>query len=554
MKRNLERLKNQTFDVLVIGGGIHGAVTAWDAALRGLSVALIERGDFGSATSQNSLKIVHGGLRYLQDGNLARIRTMARERTTWMRIAPHLVHPLTCLTPTRQKLSRSRLVLGVALTANDLLSFDRNHLADVEKKLPGGKVISQQELARFLPGYDVSNSTGAAIWHDAQIFNTERLLLDFVLSAAEAGAEVANYVEATGFLMKGNRIARVQARDVRSGQGFEIEAKVVLNCTGAWIDALLGKVSLRSEYAASVAMNVIVDQVWSGVAAGLPSQPKDGRLPQILFFVPWQDKTMLGTWHIPWNEAPDAFRLTEEVVQKFIDEINSAHPPLQLTLKDIQHVTWGFLPVNRENASREQVKLTRDGVVLDHQQRDQLEGLISVLGVKYTTAREVAEQAIDLAVSKLGIQTKKCQTHLTPLHGGGISDFNAFLRQAQTEASDILDNEIIRHLVYSYGSEYQKLTQYLSNQPDLAERIDPDSPVIKAELVHAIRHEMALTLADVVQRRTELGSAGLPPIATLQRCAELMGNELGWSPEQQLQEIDAVIQKYSFKTSERVTA
>src|SRR5262245_17839288 len=141
MKRDLERLANQIFDVLVIGGGIHGAIAAWDAALRGLSVALIERGDFGSATSQNSLKIIHGGLRYLQDGNLARIRTMARERATWMKIAPHLVHPLTCLTPTRQKLSRSRLALGVALSANDLLSFDRNHLHDLEKQIPGGKMI-----------------------------------------------------------------------------------------------------------------------------------------------------------------------------------------------------------------------------------------------------------------------------------------------------------------------------------------------------------------------------------------------------------------------------
>src|SRR5919106_4529123 len=169
MKRNLEKLANQKFDVLVVGGGIHGAITAWDAALRGVSVALIERGDFGSATSQNSLKIIHGGLRYLQDGHLSRIRMMARERTTWMKIAPHLVHPLTCLTPTRKKISRSRLAMSVALMANDWLSFDRNRLADPQKKLPSGKIISQHELSHHLPGYDVSTSTGAAIWHDAQI-------------------------------------------------------------------------------------------------------------------------------------------------------------------------------------------------------------------------------------------------------------------------------------------------------------------------------------------------------------------------------------------------
>lgn len=549
MKRNPERLTDQTFDVLVIGGGIHGAVAAWDAALRGLSVALIERGDFGRATSQNSLKIVHGGLRYLQDGDLARIRTMARERTTWMRIAPHLVHPLTCLTSTRQKLSRSRLALGVALTANDLLSFDRNRLPDPEKHLPSGKLISKSKLADILPGYDVSNSTGAAVWHDAQIYNTERLLLEFILSAVNAGAEVANYVEAIGFLQKGNRITGVKAKDVGSGQVFEIQAKIVLNCAGAWIDNILEKVSLRSEYATSVAMNIVVDQVWSGVAAGLPSQPRNGRLPQILFFVPWRDKTMIGTWHIPWNDAPDHFRLTENIVQNFLDEINSAHPPLGLTLDDVQHVTWGFLPVNKEDASREQVKLTRDGVIIDHQKKDNLQGLISVLGVKYTTARVVAEKAVDMAVDKLAAKTEKCQTHITLVNGGQIENFNALLNQAQVETADLLDNDTIKHLVYTYGSEYRTLAHMIKDQPRLAERIDVNLPVTKAEILHALHHEMALTLADVIQRRTELGAAGLPSIVTLQKCAEFVGNELGWSLERQAQEIESVIQLYPLHKS-----
>lgn len=554
MKRNLERLANQTFDVLVIGGGIHGAVAAWDATLRGLSVALIERSDFGSATSQNSLKIIHGGLRYLQDGNLSRIRTMARERTVWMKIAPHLVHPLTCLTPTRHKLSRSRLALGVALTANDFLSFDRNHQADLGKILPSGKLISQGELANLLPGYNVRASTGAAVWHDAQIYNSERLLLEFILSAVEAGAEVANYVEAIGFIQKGNQIIGIKARDVPSGQVFDIQSKVVVNCAGAWIDNVLEKVSIRSEYATSVAMNLIVDQVWSRVAAGLPSRPANGRLPQILFIVPWRDKTMIGTWHIPWNAAPDKFSITEGILRNFVDEINSAHPPLQLTLDDIQHVTWGFLPVNKEVAFQEQVKLTRDGVVIDHQKKDNIQGLVSVLGVKYTTARVVAEKAIDVAVNQLAAKTKKCQTHLTPVNGGKIDDFNAFLNQARTEAVDILDAEIIEHLVYTYGSAYRNLIQYVEDQPALAERIDLNSPVIKAEIVHAIHHEMAQSLADVVQRRTELGAAGLPPMIALQKCAEIMGAELSWNLERQAQEIDLVIQKYPIKQMERLSA
>ncbi len=554
MKRNLENLANQIFDVLIIGGGIYGAITAWDAALRGVSVGLIERGDFGSGTSQNSLKIIHGGLRYLQDGNLSRIRMMARERTTWMKIAPHLVHPLTCLIPTTPKMSRSRFAMGFALTVNDLLSFDRNHPVDPEKHLLDGMIVSQRELSRILPGYDVSTSTGGAVWYDAQIYNSERLLLEFILSAVDAGAEVANYVEAISFLQRNDRIVGVRAKDSQTGQIFDIQAKLVINCAGAWTDCLLEKAALHSEYVTSVAMNVIVDQVWSAVAVGLTSQPVNGKPPQVLFIVPWRNKSMIGTCHIPWRDAPHTFKLSEAMVQEFLSQINSAHPALKLSLEDVRHVTWGFLPVNRADANRHPVRLTRDGVVIDHQKKDGISGLISVLGAKYTTARMVAEQAMDLAVIQLGMTTKKCQTHMIPVRGGKIEDFRAFLRKALRKVPRVIYEKSTEHLVYTYGSEYQKLVECVLRQPDLARRIDPPQPVTVAEVEHAVHHEMALTLADVIGRRTELGSTGLPSMATLQKCASLISREFQWSSEHQQQEINSVIQDYPFKQMETLTA
>lgn len=554
MKRNLQELSNQTFDVLVIGGGIHGAITAWDAALRGLRVALIERGDLGSATSQNSLKIIHGGLRYLRDGNLLRIRTMARERTTWMKIAPHLVHPLACLTPTRNKLSRSRQALSTALTLNNLLSFDRNRLADPEKNLPNGKIISQRELARLLPGYDVDTSTGAAIWYDGQIYNSERLLLEFILSAVDAGAEVANYVEAIGFLQRGDQITGVLSKDVLSGQVFDIRSKLVINCAGAWIDTILEKATVQSEYATSIAMNLTVEQVWPAIAAGLPSRPAKPKHPQILFIVPWRNKSMIGTWHMPWNDAPDAFNLNNTAVQEFIDEVNSAHPSLGLTLADIQHVTWGFLPVHKKSAHKVPVKLTRDGVVIDHQKKDNLAGLISVLGVKYTTARVVAEKTVDLAVEKLALKTAKCQTRVTPVKGGQIDDFKTFLQMALANKSRGMDADTIEHLVYTYGSYYLQLLKCLEAQPDLAQRIDPILPVTGVEVIQAVHDEMALTLVDVIQRRTELGATGLPSMTVLQKCAGLMGRELRWNASRQEEEIAEVIRAYPWKQMEGAVA
>jgi glycerol-3-phosphate dehydrogenase len=554
MKRELDKLTTKPFDILVVGGGIHGALAVWDAALRGLSAALIERGDFGGATSQNSLKIIHGGLRYVQDGNPFRIRTMARERTTWMRIAPHLVHPLTCLMPTRPKMSRSRLALGTAMTINDLLSFDRNRSMDPQKYLAGGKIISRQELACLLPGYNLADSTGAAVWQDAQIYNSERLLLEFLLSATEIGAVVANYVEATGLLRKGQRVSGVTARDVITGQAFDIPAKVVINCAGAWTEKLLEGVDAHSGQATSIAMNVIVDQVWSRIAAGLPSHPIGGRPSQILFFVPWQNRTMIGTWHLPWKGQPDAFKLSEAVVQRFLDEINSAHLPRRLTLDDVHHVTWGFLPVPDKDDHRDTIRLTRDGVIIDHQKQDGLSGLISVLGVKYTTARMVAERAVDLAESKVQSRRIPCQTQTRPVHGGQIGRFQPFLTQALSAAPRGLNEELVEHLVYTYGSDHRHFVEDMIRYPELQERVDIHLPVSRAEVVHAVHHEMAMKLEDVIQRRTELGASGLPTSTVLQKCAEIMGSELGWSLERQQQEIDSVIRRYPLRNMERVFA
>jgi glycerol-3-phosphate dehydrogenase len=555
MKRSIENLANQIFDVLVIGGGIHGAVTAWDAALRGLSVALIERGDFGGATSQNSLKIIHGGLRYLQDGNLPRIRKMAYERTTWMKIAPHLVHPLPCLMPTRKKLARSNLAMSIALKMNDILSFDRNRLPDREKYLPAGRIIPTQDCSDLLPGYDTSTTTGAALWHDGQIYNSERLLLEFILSAANKGAEVANYVEAAGFIHSGQQITGVKARDCHTGETFEIRSRVVINSAGAWVDKLLDKVAVRSGAATSVAMNLVVDKVWSGAAAALSSQPGKGKRSQVLLFVPWQNKTLIGTWHLPWSESPDAFKPNEDIIQAFLDEINTAHPRLALSLADVHHVAWGFLPVSSSDAKNKRVRLMRDDLVVDHQKRDDISGLISVISVKYTTARATAEKVIDLAVKMITPESvDPCKTGSTPVSGGSIQDFKTFLDQAKTEKPYDLEEDVIQHLVYTYGSAYPDILLYVDEQPRLAERIDPQSPVIGAEVVHGARFEMAQTLVDIIQRRTEIGASGLPSLAVLRRCADLAGEEIGWSEEKKQQEIDCAVQAYPIRPIEKEMA
>jgi glycerol-3-phosphate dehydrogenase len=235
------------------------------------------------------------------------------------------------------------------------------------------------------------------------------------------------------------------------------------------------------------------------------------------------------------------------MVQQFLDQINSAHPALKLSVGDVRHVTWGFLPVNEADANKQPVRLTRDGVVIDHQKKDGITGLISILGVKYTTARVVAEQGMDVAVSQLGMQARKCQTHVTPLSGGKIEEFSIFLRNAQRQAPRLITERCTEHWVYTYGSEYHKLVECVLSHPDMARRIEPPLPVTLAELNHAVHQEMALTLADVIARRTELGSTGMPSMDALQRCATFLGGEFQWRPERQQQEIDSVIQSYPFR-------
>jgi glycerol-3-phosphate dehydrogenase len=423
VKRDLAQLTRNEYDVLVIGGGIYGACLAWDATLRGLSVALVDKGDFGCATSANSLKIIHGGLRYLQDANLKLVRRMVSERTTWMRIAPHLVHPMPCLMPTYKTLTRNKITLFTALKINDLISYDRNRIADPQKHLPNGQTISKTDWLRLMPEAAANGITGGAMWYDALMHNSERLLLSIILSAAKAGAEVvANYVEVMGFLGDDTGVKGVKAKDVLSGQELEIQANLVVNSAGAWVDSVLGHLNsdFTPKFHLSAALNLVTRQVLPKYAVGISSRhtgrDKEGNQAQrsrMLFIVPWRSYSLIGTIHTSFVGLPQDYQISEDVLQDFIDEINTAYPGAALRRHDILHVHWGFLPMVKPSDQSDRVKLVREGQIYDHEQEDGVKGLITVVGVKYTTARYMAQKALDLAVEKLDREAHPCRTHKT---------------------------------------------------------------------------------------------------------------------------------------------
>jgi glycerol-3-phosphate dehydrogenase len=265
----------------------------------------------------------------------------------------------------------------------------------------------------------------------------------------------------------------------------------------------------------------------------------------MLFIVPWRSYSLIGTMHTPYVGLPQDYQISEDIIQDFIDEINTAYPGVALTRHDILYVHWGFLPMVKPNDQSDQVKLVREGQIYDHEQEDGLKGLVTVVGVKYTTARYMAQKVVDLVVEKLDREAPPCQTHKTPVYGGRIDQFDDFLVRTIKKRPFGLSPKVMQHLIYNYGSEYSQILGYLDEVPAWGQTIPGGAAVLKAEVIHAIREEMAQKLTDVVQRRTELGNAGLPDEVSLRLCARLMAAELGWDQARKEQELDEVRAAYA---------
>jgi glycerol-3-phosphate dehydrogenase len=552
MKRQIKALSGKTFDLLIVGGGIYGAAAAWEAASRGLSAALIDKGDFGGATSSNSLKTIHGGLRYLQTLDFVRMRESIRERRILMAIAPHQVHPLCCVMPTYGFLMKGKPVMRVGLLVNDIVSLDRNRNDDPQKRIPSGRVISKELCMGLIPGLDDRKVTGGALWTDGQVFSTERLLLDFVLSADQAGSVCANYVEATGFIGDARAVRGVEARDRLTGDTFEIRSKTVLNAAGGWADALLHRgPSKRNRVRLSTAMNLVIKrEILPQCAAGLTGRYKfvrgDGsvyRGKRLLFIAPWRRITLAGTYHKPYTGDPDDLCVTETEIQAFLEEINGAYPGTVIRREDVSFFHKGFLPMDGVNPKTGEVRLTKHYRIFDHEKEEGVAGLWTIAGVKYTTARDVAKKAVDAVCSRSKIGVKKSVSHQAPLAGGDIRRFEAFLSDAVSKNVSGLSESTVRHLVHQYGSEFTRILEYAERHPIWKKTVPgPDGKngggVIAAEIIHAVREEAAMKLADAVMRRTDLGAAGNPGEDCLKACAALMARELGWDEEREKSELN----------------
>ena len=550
MDRSLPDLVETRYDLAVVGGGIFGLYVAWDAALRGLSVALVERGDFCAATSAHSFKMIHGGIRYLQHMDLARIRESCRDRRALLRTAPHLAHPLPIAVPTYAQGLERKSLLRAAFLAYDLLTLDRNRgIDDATRRIPWGCFLSRDECVDRFPGLDTKGLTGAGLFYDGQMYNPPRLGLAVLKSAVERGARAANYVEATDFLREGDRVVGVRCRDLVGDAPLEIRARVVVNAAGPWAHRIvterLGRGLDPEPVFSRDACFVVGRRLVGDVALAVKGRTSDpdailARGARHLFLVPWRDATLVGVWHGVHRGPPDAFTVEQQEIEAFLDEVNGAYPSLRLTLADVSRWMAGLVLFGENREGAVNLSYGKRSLLVDHARGDRLEGLITLVGVRWTTARGMAEKVVDRVFQKLGRRGPRCQTASTPVHGGDIDDFDALEERLTAERPAGLPERVLRSLAHNHGTAYRQVLSHLGEDPALGETLG-DSHVLGAEVVHAVREEMAFTLADIALRRTDLATAGHPGREALEACAALAARELGWDASRRSRELEAVL-------------
>ena len=541
MKRDLPAMAQQNFDLVVIGGGATGAFIAWDGALRGLRVAVLEKGDFAHATSSASTKLVHGGLRYLKSLDFGLVRESLAERRVLSQIAPHLVHPLAFMLPAYHAGWRQRLILELGLSLYDILSFDRGFLDDPDQRMPGHKMLSRHKALTLEPSLAEDGLEGAFQYWDGQMHAPERLALEAIIGAVEYGASVANRVEVTDFKREEGRINAVAVTDLETGSNYTISGRLFVNATGASADQImrLATGDTPRTIVRSKGIHLIVPKLTRDHALALQIGERH------LFIVPWRDHSLIGTTDTPYDGPLDRVLPTREDAVELLDIVNGALPKANLKPSDIRHAYAGLRPlVETQGADTGSTyNKSRKSEVLDHEAEDGVAGLISALGGKWTTSRHVAEEVINLAERKLSVWVARGRTRWTPLPGGQTGQFATFKERALRRWADC-DPKVIECLADNHGALMGQVIAGAQGDSALLAPLGDEMPETLAAVRHAMRHEMALHLDDVLMRRTGIGTLGRPSDAVMDKISSFMAAELGWSEAQRQSEIDNVLGRF----------
>jgi len=506
-------LGSESFDVLVIGGGVNGVGAALDAASRGLKVALIESQDIAAGTSSRSSKLIHGGLRYLEQYDFKLVREALHERELLVStLCPHLVKPVGFLFPLTEKF-KERTYVGAGLALYDALrGFQRG--------MPWHKHLSQKQINEIAPSLRPDIIMGAIKYFDAQV-DDARHTLSVARTAARHGAIIATRVSAESLIRDGKRVVGVKARDLVSGEIIAIKATVTVMCAGVWSDELHANFDLKSGY--NVTMSKGVHIVLPGAAIKSEAGIILKTPVSVLFIIPWADKWIVGTTDTPYTGDRAEPIANREDVQYILDQANRVLTP-QIKIEEIIGVYAGLRPLVANNKGSVTTKLSRE-----HTVDRPAPGFVSIAGGKYTTYRIMARDVIDLAVNELRKLSSESVTEKLPLIGA--DGYFALVQQIERIADESgLDSQTVTHLLNRYGSLISEILDLIKDVPSLAKKLDSDLPYIKAEIYYAVSHEGARTVDDVISRRTRIAfEAHNQGLDLADAIAEIIAPVLGWS-------------------------
>jgi len=515
----LERMAGETFDIVVIGGGITGAGTALDAATRGLSVALVEQRDWAAGTSSRSSKLIHGGLRYLEQLDFALVREALREQTLMLdRLCPHLVRPVPFLFPLTKPVWE-RAYVGAGTLLYDLLAGRR--------ALPRHRHLSHATAMRVFPGLKRDALVGAIQYYDAQV-DDARHTLTVARTAALHGAALATSARVTELLRSGSGVAGVRFRDLESGRDIEVRARQVINATGVWTDRIqdmAGRGGIRVRASKGIHLVVPRDRIHGDSGLILRTATS------VLFVIPWRHHWIIGTTDTDWNLDLAHPAASRRDIDYILGTVNAflAQP---LSHADIEGVYAGLRPL-LHGESEATSKLSRE-----HAVSQSVAGLITVAGGKYTTYRVMAKDAVDMAARGLDHRSVPAScTHRVPLVGA--NGYAAYVNRRETIARQTgLPVQQIQHLLERYGSRLTEVLALIAERPDLGAPLEGAADYLRAEVTYAVSHEGALHLDDVITRRTRIsietfdrGVSAAPTVAAL------MGEVLGWDEATRAREL-----------------
>lgn len=481
------------FDLIIVGAGINGAGIARDAAMRGLKVLLIDKGDVGGGTSAASTRLIHGGLRYLEHFEFGLVRESLRERETLLKIAPHLVRPLPITIPIYKQSQRGRATIRAGMIAYDLLSAG--------KSLPRHRMHSAADTLRETSGLNPKDLCGSAVYFDAQVEFAERLVLENVLAAMEHGATVRTYTAVSKLLIENETVRGVELDDGEAG------AAVVVNAAGPWVD----KLATDHLIGGTKGSHIVVAPFAGAPKSAVYVEAVSDRRP--FFIIPWNGNYLIGTTDVRFEGNPDNVRCEPWEVEYLLRETNRAFPSAELTPEHVLYTYSGVRPLPLTTSQNEQ-SITRRHFIREH---PQYKNLLSIVGGKLTTYRSLAEECVDLVFRKLGRRSPPSETAKVPLPGATATDFTGSTDQVP---------ERWRRVYGSRAVEVAELAQRLNRQN-----------VFASEIVFSFEREGAKTLADCFLRRTMIGLNADLGLNALDEAARIGMQLLGWSKERAQREV-----------------